>query len=461
LAYWNTVHKTAWRLSKENLFSFPTPTVTLDENSYGIAGLTDEEFIRGCLRAVAPTEELKLNRLIRNSRKHAYEYNWRNYLDNAFAWDVVQSEQLPLWIDLNAAIARLINWGECTVKETETKDTDVRTKPYDFKGVFLCATTKDGHKYWRDLEYAIRKLHVDKYAQAPTQLQESITDLTSGMNKVIDAFAGITKREEEKLRVEKISKNQKNVYSRLHLTDQALEDFILAYGYNSDQMLQVFPSKADAKLYFLRYIQPKLFPDSPHKALQVEYAELAKVSTTPWKYFETFYKGCWVTLTAEPTWTIKTFYRKKETVVEVKPPLHPHGKITQEYAEVAKTNPRPWEEFEVQDVVTREWKVATTRPPFQNASISIRRKVAGCGTRTQTASWAEAWAEAKACQSKHSKTVHPHAKIAQEYWKLAETEAEPWRGMEYYNTKYNKWVALVKKPTFFPEDVYRWKVGAN
>ena len=283
LAYWNTVHKTAWRLSKENLFSFPTPTVTLDENSYGIAGLTDEEFIRGCLRAIAPTEEVELNHLIGKSDSRKQEYNWGSYLAEVFDWTLLKSDQqLHFWRKTNTALVWFIVSGTDIVEATA--------------------------------------LSINKH-------QELIKSLTGGMNKVI---ANNAKVAEERLRVERIKKNQKNVYgynsgqklkekgaapphAALREETRALSDIILAYGYNSAHILQVFPSKADAKLYYLTYIKPKLFPAIPHVALRQEYVEVAKTNPRPWEEFEyqrLDINNKWLACYKEPAWYAGSNYRR-------------------------------------------------------------------------------------------------------------------------------------------------------
>jgi len=55
--------------------------------------------------------------------------------------------------------------------------------------------------------------------------------------------------------------------------------------------------------------------------------------------------------------------------------------------------------------------------------------------------------------------LHPHVKIAQGYWKLAETLAEPWRYLEWRNVNYSgRYRHSLKQPSVSRDCLYRWKV---
>lgn len=48
---------------------------------------------------------------------------------------------------------------------------------------------------------------------------------------------------------------------------------------------------------------------------------------------------------------------------------------------------------------------------------------------------------------------HPHAKIAQEYWKEAETDDEAWKSWEF--RKQGQWLPMSSEPMFIPALQYR------
>ena len=56
-----------------------------------------------------------------------------------------------------------------------------------------------------------------------------------------------------------------------------------------------------------------------------------------------------------------------------KPKGHPHAALMAEYAEVARTNPEPWREFECKNKCAGMWHTLTTNPSWI-ARIEYRRK---------------------------------------------------------------------------------------